>query len=148
MRGQKNNPVLSVVLQHVPHGAPGTEIHTSGWLVEQNKSRVAAECDGNGEFPSISSREGSGGFFLVWSDTNIVDQVSDLFLLASRVTTLELVEDVEVLLRSEQVEQNVVLWTHSHVVPHFIHLTEQIVAKNTRLTSGSAQQASQHRNSG
>lgn len=63
------------------------------------------------------------------SDTDVVEQSLNLLLFVSLVSTLELVEDIQVLLWGEQVKQNIVLGAHSHGLPGLTHLGEHVEAE-------------------
>ena len=46
------------------------------------------------------------------------------------ITTLEVNKDVEMLLRSQQIEQNIVLRTDSHSLAHFVHFAKEIIVED------------------
>ena len=45
VRGQQYDPVIFVILKHVPNGTSSAQIHTSGGLVEHDKTRISAKSD-------------------------------------------------------------------------------------------------------
>ena len=55
-------------------------------------------------------------------ETDILDEGINFVLLLRRVTTLEVIEDVEMLARGEQVKQNIVLRANTHELTDFVHL--------------------------
>ena len=51
------------------------------------------------------------------------------------------------LLRCEQIKQDIMLWAHTEVMPDLFHLLKEIVLKNTTMTRAFRNQARQHRDS-
>ncbi len=77
-------------------------------------------------------------------EANILDKRVDLLLLAGGVSSLKVIEDVEVLSRSEQIKENVVLRTDTHKLADFIHLVKEVDIVAAGITLGFFDQASQH----
>ena len=63
---------------------------------------------------------------LVDGQSDVFDERVDFLLLAGEVAALEIVEDIQVLSRSQQVEEHIVLRTDTHELSHFVHLFEHI----------------------
>ena len=55
VRRQDNDSVASVVLQHVPEGTSGIQVHSSGRLIEHDELGVSTESDGYRKLSFISS---------------------------------------------------------------------------------------------
>ena len=63
---------------------------------------------------------------LVFFKPNISNEIDDFLLLLSGVASFEVVEDGQVFNRSQVVEQNIVLGTDTHELPHLLRLLEDI----------------------
>ena len=61
------------------------------------------------------------------------------------VCTLELIEDIKMLLRGQQVKKHIMLGADAHDLASFIHLREHIEVVERCIASGVVDQASQHR---
>jgi len=144
MRGQDNNSISTVVLEHVPQTSARAQVHSSGRLVEEHKLRSSAKRKGNGEFPLVAARERSRHFSFIRHKSYIMQDAPNFFLLGLGVSTLEVVEDVHVLFGGELFEEDVVLRADTHELSHFLHVLEHIFVVSNGITVTLSQEAGQH----
>ena len=126
VRRQNDNAVFFVGLEHIPEVAPRTQIHASGGLIEHDELGAAAESHTNRCLALVATGERRDHFVLINVKADIFDQGIDFTLLVSGVTTFEIVENVKVLARGQQVKKYVMLRAHTHELAHLVHLLEQI----------------------
>ena len=91
---EDDDPVVTVVLEHVPKTASRAQIHAGGGLVKQDQTRVAANGNGDGKLPAVSTREGTSLLILVRGETHVIDEAANLLLFTCGVATFKVVEDV------------------------------------------------------
>ena len=133
MRRQNYNPVVAIILEHVPKATTSGKVHACCRLIKHHKSRVTTKSDGDRELSSVATREGASALFLVRSDTYVNDQASDLFFFGCRIASFEVIEDVEVLLWRKQLKQDVMLRADTKIGPDLVHLIEQVIFKDASL---------------
>ena len=85
-----------------------------------------------------------GSLLLINGQADISDERIDFLLFASRITSLEVVEDVEMLAWGKQVEQDIVLGTDAHELTHLLHLLEEVCVVTGSLTSTLLDESSEH----
>ena len=63
---------------------------------------------------------------LIDIETNIMYERLNFLLLAFRLATFEVIEDIKVLSGSKQVKKYVMLWANAHKLTHFISFFEEV----------------------
>lgn len=87
MSGQDNDPIVLVVLKHVPELSPGTQVHTSCRFIKKDKFRATDKGNSHRELSLVTSREVLSHSVLVSNDVNILKHSLDFFVLDLRVDT-------------------------------------------------------------
>ena len=121
MSSEQDNAVPSVLTKHLPELATGLNIETRRWLIEQDELRITAKGNSDGELTLIATTKLIGVVLLLVSDTDIREQLVNLLLSVGLVGTLELVEDLKMLLRGQKVEKNVMLRAYTHHLARLVH---------------------------
>ena len=94
---QDNDPVFLVALEHVPEISTSAQIHSRGWLIEHHKFGTAAKSNRYRQFALVATGQSFGAFVLVNAQARVLDKRINLGLLSLRVTSLKVIEDIEVL---------------------------------------------------
>ena len=67
-----------------------------------------------------------GIFTLVYVQPNIFDKRIDFFLLSTRVSALEIIENIEMFTRGQEIKKHVMLRAYSHELTNLIHILKNV----------------------
>lgn len=145
MRGEYNNLITLILLQHFPKPPPRRRVHARGRLVEHDDLGVADHGDGDGELSLLAAGESVGLLILLLIQVNINKHFLNLIINQITRRTLKRSKHPQMVLRGQIMKQNIMLRTHTEHRPQLIHVIENIEAKHFGFALCLLEEASKHR---